>query len=145
MGVEISYERSGRMPQSHLAPQNSASGFAAIITLLVVIVVVVLIGISVSLSSINNAQMGLGHTQSESNLSLADSCVEDALYKWNQTNVLPTSSISPLGTCTITQDSLIGNDITFTVLATSNNYTRTVQVVATRTTNVSVVSWKELN
>ncbi|MEI6690574.1 MAG: hypothetical protein WCL07_02375 [bacterium] len=133
------------MPQSHLDQVNSAKGFAAIITLLVVLVIMVLIGMSVTLSSIGNAQMGLGYTKSENNLKLAETCIEDVLFKWNQTNILILSSTNPLGTCTITQDNLIGNQITFTVTSTSNNYTRNIQIVATRTTNVSVVSWKQIN
>jgi hypothetical protein len=57
------------------------NGFIALVTVLIIFAIVLLVGLSISLLSINEAQMGLRKSQSSQAYFLANLCAEDALMK----------------------------------------------------------------
>lgn len=134
------------MTQQLLVPQASVkSGYAAIISIIVILAVIVTVGLAVTTLSIGNAQMSLGQSKGEDNLSIVESCIEDALLTYNNTGLVPTSITLPNGTCTINLDSSTPTSSTFTTTSTFSNYSRSIQVTADRTTGVSIVNWIQTN
>ena len=134
------------MTQQHPVPPASVKGgYAAIISIIVILAVIVTVGLAVTTLSIGNAQMSLGQSKGEGNLSIVESCIEDALLSYNNTSVVPTSVTLPIGTCTITLDSSTPTSSTFTTTSTSSNYSRSIEVTADRTTGVSIVNWIQAN
>lgn len=120
-------------------------GYAAITSIIVTLVVIVLVGIASSILSIGNAQMSLGQSNSEATLSLVESCIEDALLKYNVSGAVPTSRTTPLGTCTITIDSTTPTSTTFTTVGTISAHNHSIQVVANRVGSVIVANWIQIN
>ena len=57
------------------------NGFIALVTVLIIFAIVLLVGLSISLLSINEAQMGLRKSLSSQAYYLANLCAEDALMK----------------------------------------------------------------
>lgn len=121
------------------------SGFAAITSILVILVVLVLIGISTSYLGIGNAQMSLGQSRGEHTLQLVESCVEDALLYYNNSGTIPSSRTTPQGSCTLTVNSSDATNVNFTTTATLNPNSHSIQVSATRVSNVTVVNWTQIN
>jgi len=120
------------------------TGYIAIVSVLVIGVVVFAIGMSVSLLSISEGQLALSGENNERALHLTEGCAEDALLRLNKTHTLPASIVLPEGTCTITINSHVGNNWTFTVAGTLNTLTKRIQISATRTSKVTVTSWLEI-
>jgi nitrate/TMAO reductase-like tetraheme cytochrome c subunit len=67
--------------QSTIYNLQSNKGFIALITVLIIFAIVLLVGLSISLLSINEAQMGLKKSQSSQAYFLANLCAENALMK----------------------------------------------------------------
>lgn len=126
-------------------PHYVKNGYAAITSIIVILAVIVLVGIATSLLSIGNAQMGLGQSKSESTLALVESCIEYALLNYNNNGTVPTTSTTPLGSCTIVVDSTTATSATFTTTASISPYTKSIQVVANRINSVTVVNWVQIN
>jgi len=61
--------------------ETNSGGFIALVTVLIIFAITLLIGLSVSLLSINEAQMGLKKFQSSQTYFLANLCAEQALMK----------------------------------------------------------------
>jgi hypothetical protein len=132
-------------PQLLCQPASVKSGYAAIISIIVILAVIVTVGLAVTTLSIGNAQMSLGQSKGEGALSLVNSCIEDTLVKYNDTGLVPLSITTPLGSCTNTLDSSTPTSSTFTTSATVGNYSKSIQVAANRTTSVNVVNWIQTN
>jgi len=60
---------------------KNQSGFIALVTVLIIFAIALLIGLSVSLLSISEAQMGLKKSQSSQAYFLANLCAEESLMK----------------------------------------------------------------
>ena len=123
---------------------KNKKGYIALSSVLVIMAVVLIIGSSVSLLSIDDIQSALSSKKSEESLHLIEGCVEDALLSLNENNTIPVSITIPEGPCSVTINSQIGNNWTFTVAGTINNYKKSVQVSAIRSSTVDVTSWIEL-
>ncbi len=119
-------------------------GYIALASILVIMAIVISIGVSVSLISITDAQLSLAGKKHEEAYNLAYTCVEDALLKLNENNTIPTSMNYPGGTCSITIDSQIGNNWTFTAQTAIDGYSKEIQVTASRDTTITILSWNEL-
>jgi len=119
-------------------------GFVAIASVLLISAVVLAISISVSLLSIGEINSGYAKIQGESTLGFVEGCTEDALLKLsNDSSYLGGTIVRPEGTCSISVSSLSGT-YTLTVTGNSTNYNRTIEVSATRTSKISILSWKEI-
>lgn len=119
------------------------SGYAALIMVLAVSVMLVVIGVSVAIISINQGQMSTVEQKKEAELSFVESCAADALMKLDKYRIVPTTISLPLGVCNVTS-SRTGFVWTITVTGSQENYTKTIQIQALRTTNVKVLSWNEI-
>jgi len=63
-------------------------GYVAISSIVVIAAVVIVVGITVSLVSINEAQVAFSGRKSEEVLNIVEACIEDALYKLSGTNTV---------------------------------------------------------
>lgn len=124
--------------------QTNHPGYTAIATVLVIAAVAMIIGTTTSLLSIDGLQAGYNLDQGQATLQIVESCVEDTLLYLNENNSLPPSISLPEGSCSVTLNSQVGVVWTFTVAGSINGYTKSVQVVANRSSAVSITSWREL-
>lgn len=129
---------------NYLPNPSRQSGYAALASVLVITAVALVIGMTTSLFSVNNLQSSFAQNQGEQTLAIVEGCVQDALLRLNENNALPVSITTPLGTCSVTINSQVGNTWTFTVSATAGLYTRSIQVVAVRSSSISITSWLEV-
>ena len=118
-------------------------GYVAISTVIVVVAVLLIILTTTSLVAISEGQMSLSGKKADESSNLVEGCVEDALIRINKSNNLPTSLILPEGQCTVTIDSHVGNDWKFTISGSVDNYTKKVQVQASRGSVITITNWKE--
>lgn len=123
--------------------KNNDGGYIAIASVLVILAIVLLITLSVSLLSIDGSQISLNSTLKEGSNRLVESCVQEALLKLNIDSVLPLTVTLPEITCSVTENSHVGNVWNFTVAGTAGNYNNSVIVEATRDTTITVTSWQE--
>ena len=119
------------------------NGYIALTSLIVVTALVILIGISVSALSINDLQSSFAAFRNEEGIDLVESCVEDALLRLNEEGSIPGSITIAGRTCSVTLNSQVGSNWDFTVEATNEGYTKRIRVTASRTSTVSITSWKE--
>lgn len=119
-------------------------GYIAFSSVLIISAVIIIIGITLTLTSISEVQKSLSGRRREEVIDRVEACVEDAMYSINTSNSLPSTITLPEGTCSIAVDSNAGFNWTFTVTGTSNGYTKSIQVITTRATTITPVSWKEI-
>ena len=117
-------------------------GYIALTSLIVVTALVILIGISVSTLSINDLQSSFAAFRNEEGIDLIESCVEDALLRLNEEGSIPGSITIAGRTCSVTSTQE-GNNWDFTVESSNEGYTKKIRVTASRTSTVSITSWKE--
>jgi hypothetical protein len=122
----------------------SNHGYVAITSVLVVTVIIITIGVSVSLLSISDLQTSFANKKSEEVVYFTEACVEEALLRLNETNDVPTSLSFPEGTCVIGPTPLGGGSWNVIVQGTKDDYTKKIEIQATRGTTVDVTSWKEI-
>ncbi|HZE87876.1 MAG TPA: hypothetical protein VE090_06790 [Methylomirabilota bacterium] len=119
-------------------------GYIALITVLIVSAAVLITITTVALLSIGEGQSSFALYKGEDGLNFVEGCMEDALLKARNSSSYAGGTITrPEGTCSITV-STIGSTWTITATTTSTLYKRTVQVVATRGTSFTLVSWREI-
>lgn len=119
------------------------NGYAALIMVLAVSVMLTVIGVSMAIISINQGNMSTIEQKKESELAFVESCAADVLIKLDKYRTVPTSIILPSGTCGVTV-SRTGFNWTITVTGSQENYVKTIQINALRTTSVKVSSWIEM-
>ena len=120
------------------------TGYVALISVLIIGAVLVLIGTSVTLLAVSESQMALAEEKKEYAIHFVESCAEDTLRRLNDFNTLPTSVITPYGTCTVTTDAHSGNNWTFTVSGSQDSYTKNIQIQAARAGSTTITSWNEV-
>jgi hypothetical protein len=128
---------------------KNQSGYIALTTVLIILAVVVITAVSVTYSSIGEAQSGLALYKGEENLHFVEGCVEDMLLEVRSNSSFTSGTISrPEGTCVITVVSKVGSGtVTWTVDTTSQStaYQRTIRTIFTRSpTVITLTSWNEI-
>jgi len=119
-------------------------GYIALSTVLITLALVLLIGVSTSLLSINDLLSVNSGKISNRSLNIAEACVEDVLYRLNETGTIENGLFSLLDTtCSVTLNSHTGNDWDFTVSTEVESYYKNVRVNATKDTVVAVNSWQD--
>ena len=118
-------------------------GYAALIIVLMVSVMLLVIGVSVAIISINQGQMSTIEQKKEAELAFVESCAVDALMRLNITNTIPSSFTLPQGTCNVGSTNS-GTSWTITVTGNQENYTKTIQINASKTSNITITSWIEI-
>ena len=119
------------------------NGYVALIVVLAISVMLTVIGVSIALISINQGDMSTVEQKKEAELSFVESCAADALMKLDKYRAIPSIITLPLGTCSVIT-SRTGFDWVITVSGSQENYTKTIQINASRTTSVDVTSWTEI-
>jgi hypothetical protein len=126
-------------------------GFIALTTVLLLLAVTVGIAVSVTYSTIGEAQSGLTLFKGEENLHFIEGCAEDALLKARSSSTFgdptgtPVTITRPEGTCSVTVASKAGVTWTMNVTTSATTYKRTVQIIFNRnTTGITLTSWKEI-
>lgn len=127
-----------------LAQAKSQAGYVALTTVLVIMAVLILLSGSVTILSIDEGQAARGSIDQEQALAVAEGCVGEVLLELNEDGTVPASVVLPEGTCSVTLDSQAGIVWTFTVSATVDNHTSSIQVTAERDTTVLLTSWQEV-
>lgn len=125
----------------NIRPQG---GYVALSSILVIAAVVLTIGISVSLLAVSESQMSLAEKKKEETIDFVEGCVEEALLRLNKDGAIPTQILLPQGACDVIINSQSGNDWTFTTSGSVDNYKKSIQVSATRDTEVGISSWAEV-
>ena len=122
----------------------SEGGYIALASVLVIASVVIIIGVTTSLASITEGQLSLAEEKKEESIDFTEACVEDALIRLARANNIP--AVIPLieGSCSVTINSQVGDDWIFTVTGSVDNYTKKIQVDATRGTTITLNSWQEV-
>lgn len=118
-------------------------GYVALIAVLAISALLMVIGISVTIISINQGQMSTVEQKKEKALFFVESCGSEALMNLNKNGSVPATIILPTGTCTTTVSNA-GSTWTITVTGSQENYKKTIQIVATRGSNVTINSWNEI-
>jgi hypothetical protein len=122
---------------------SEQGGYIAIASVLVILAIVLVITLSVSLLAIDGVQISLNSTLNEDSGRLVDSCAQEALLRINKDDALPTSIVLPEITCSVTENSHVGNNWNFSVSGNTGQYGKSITVDAVRNTNVTVTSWQE--
>lgn len=117
------------------------NGYTAVSSVLVIGTVLLLIGLTLTLTTLNGLLTSFASVQGSKALYFVESCAEDALLYLNENNSLPASVTNPLGTCTVTLNSQVSNTWTFTTAGTINGHTKSIQIVADRTSTIAITSW----
>lgn len=118
-------------------------GYIALASVLVISAVILTIGVSVSLLSISELQISLAEKKKEETIDFVESCLAEILLKLNEDNAVSTEISLPEGNCSVTINSQ-NSSWTFTVSGSVDNYTKNVQVTATRGSTVEIISWQEV-
>ena len=123
---------------------KASKGYIALTMILVIVAVVIALSTTVTLLAIGEGQSALAQQKGEDNLNLVDGCSEDALQKIHDSSSYAGGSITrPEGTCSVTVNT--GNpNWNITVTTTSTTYKRSVQIVATRGSTITITSWLEI-
>lgn len=120
------------------------SGYVAITSVLVLVFIIVGIAVASSLNSVSEGQIALNDRLSLQALNNLESCADDVLLRLNEDGALPSSVTVDTYTCTVTLESQSGSDYTFRVAYTSNNFTKTLRIIATRSDRVYITKWSEI-
>ena len=124
--------------------RTSRRGYVAFVSFLVISAVVVTIGITLSLLSISEAQMGLSEKRGHYTLYLAEGCMEDALLSSFYSSVYNGGTkVYPEGSCTTTIVKN-GKDWILTTTAESAGHSKTIEVKMSRDREIVVTSWLEI-
>lgn len=119
-------------------------GYIAITTVLVLMVVGMSIATTAAFLGIGGVQGSYAQTKGEETLAFVEGCMEDALLKtWTNASYAGGTIVRPEGTCIVTVNSKVGNVWTMTVSTAETDYIRTVRVIFTRGTYITLTSWQE--
>lgn len=119
-------------------------GYIAITSVLIITVVAIVIGLVITLTSISEAQSSLSEQRREAVLDFVEGCAEEAQYTINTQNSLPATITLPPGSCSVTVNSHSGANWTYTLSGTLNGYTKSIQIITTRSNTMTPNSWKEI-
>jgi len=123
--------------------KTNSGGFIALITVLIIFAIALLIGLSVSLLSISEAQMGLKKFQSSQASYLANLCAEEALMKLKENiNYSGNESIEIEGGCQILP--IEGKWIVKTISNFQNQVKKIKIVVSQVNPKMIISSWQEV-
>lgn len=123
-------------------------GYIALTTVLVLMAVLLSTIVSITYTSVGEAQSGLALFKGEENLGFGEGCVEDVMLKIrSDSSYSGTSFTRPEGTCSIIYNPGGAGPTSWdiTVTSQSTQYQRKVRVIFTRNpTGITLTSWKEI-
>ena len=124
--------------------RENKQGYIALTTVILLSAIIILITTATSLLAIGEAQSSFALFNGENTLTFVEGCMEDALLKSQASETYSGGTIArPEGTCTITVIK-VGSVWTVTATTAATTYKRTIQAIVTRSTSLTITSWKEL-
>jgi hypothetical protein len=124
--------------------RSSRQGYIAFVSFLIIAAVVAVVGITLSLLSISEAQMGLSERRGRYALYLVEGCMEDSLLSSYYSSAYNGGTRSyPEGSCTTTITKN-GKDWILTASATNAGHTKSLEVKMNRDREIIIESWKEI-
>lgn len=128
----------------HQQKSENRRGYIALVSLLMISAVALGIVLVVSSLSISEAQMSLSVKKGSEARYIAEACAENALEMIKDSPAYSEESLSIFGgSCTISI-STAGSDWTVTSTAEKDNYSKTIEVQLTRTSQITINSWQEI-
>ena len=124
---------------------ETSSGFIALVTVLIIFAIALLIGLSVSLLSISEAQMGLKKAQSSQAYFLANLCAEQALIKLKENIDYSGGETIEIGggNCQILP---IEGNWTIKTIANFQNQIKKIKIIISKVNPQMVISsWQEVS
>lgn len=119
-------------------------GYVAVAVMLLIAVIILGTTITVISLGIGEGQSSLALSNGEATLHFVEGCMEDALLKIRANAAYAGGTTTqPEGTCTISV-SQVGTTYTVTATSTATTYRRTIQAVVTRSSSLTISSWKEM-
>lgn len=119
-------------------------GYISISIVLILTVIVLGIMVTVAQLSIGEGQGALALSNGHKTISFVEGCMEDALLAIRANAAYAGGTITrPEGTCVITV-STVSTTYTVTATTTDTTYKRTIQAVVTRSSSMTISSWKEI-
>jgi hypothetical protein len=116
-------------------------GMAAMITVIVLGALMVMIGSVMVLTSISEGQAVLMETKVKKNQGIIDACTEESMLKINVNGTLPATLVTPLGNCSVTVNSQVGDSWDLNIGANGEMSPLQVNVVFGRGTTMLVSTW----
>ena len=121
------------------------NGYAALITVLIISIISVTIATSVVLSSVTEGQIALSGYHRQTALNIVNSCIEDALIRYNRNQTWPSNIFLPIGSCQLTVNHHAGSSWQITVTSSSiQNYQKSIQFYFTEGTPPTMTRWEEI-
>jgi len=117
------------------------SGYAALLTVLVIGAVLIILTLSITFISLNTLLSSSTHQLSSQSLVQIEGCVQEALLQLKNNNSLPAQVILPEITCQINNISQTGNDWSFQVTGNYQGFSKTIDLQATRDTQLTLTGW----
>ena len=118
-------------------------GYIAFSSLLIISVMALAIGISVSLLSISESQMGYAERKGEETLFFVEGCMEDALLKARDQSFTGGILNHPEGSCTIVVEKN-GNNWVITAIGSKDGFTKKIKTEITWGRRLILNSWTEI-
>lgn len=116
-------------------------GMAAMITVIVLGALMVMIGSVMVLTSISEGQAVLMETKVKKNQGVIDACTEESMLKINVNGTIGTTVVTPLGNCSVTINSQVGDSWDLTIGANGEMSPLRVNVVLGRGTTMLIYTW----
>ncbi len=120
-------------------------GFIATTTILIISAILISVTTAVVISSVSEGKISLSSLLGENNLNLVEGCSEDLLQKIHDNASFNGTTITrPEGTCVISYT--LSGPVNWDVTVSSNdaNYQRKVRIVFSRTTQITITSFREI-
>jgi hypothetical protein len=127
---------------------RNKGGYIALVSILVITAVALAISVSISLLGVGEAKSSLDYRRGQEALKIAESCIEEALFRLRNDDTYTGGSLSiGNGSCTISVSGS-GSDRTIDVVAQVlglAQYTKKLQVTLVLAGNsVNITSWSEV-
>ncbi len=127
--------------------KTKKKGAAMLVTTIVVVATALVIAISVEYLGLGEMIISLSDTQSEQALEIANSCVNEALFKIKSSSSYSGGSIAATtnsGTCTVTVTPASGSPRTISSIGTVGQTVRKITATVTVSgSTITITSWNE--
>lgn len=119
-------------------------GYIALTTVLVIGAVLLAITIVLGITSVSQLQTSLSTLKNSETLNAVESCTEESLNFYRNTNDIPVSIELPGVSCSVTIESQDASNIVFVVSEVNDTYYKSVRINASKTDHVYINSWEEI-
>ena len=119
-------------------------GYIALTTILIIGAILLAIGLVLGLTSVTELQISLSNFKKNEALNAVESCAEEALTFYRNTDSVPSVITLPETTCNVTINTQTSNNIVFVINVSESGYAKSLEIDASKTDHVYVNSWREI-